>query len=319
MSGNKRSFSRRSFVKGIGLAAVTPWLSQTTFGDEFSEIAGESFVSDSQIAPAQHRILTANIRVALPEDDAKGRGWSARKDICMDVIKAHKPDIIALQEVIKVQAEDMRKAFPGYLLLGFEGPEMDVREEGYQLIAKNPIMFSKKRYDLIGAGTYWLSDKPLIGGSLSWETGRARHVNWVRLKDKKSGTQFRLVNTHLDHVTQVAREHQIKTIIEECAQYKPDFKQILAGDFNAGAENTVIKLLKTAGWKDTYAAVHGDTEPGFTAHSWDFKRFEKTGGRKIDFIFTLGGIQTLESEIIKDTIKGEYPSDHYFLDAHLRF
>lgn len=33
-----------------------------------------------------------------------------------------------------------------------------------------------------------------------------RLVNWVRLRDRETGADFRFINTHLDHVSQTARE-----------------------------------------------------------------------------------------------------------------
>ena len=305
----KSNLSRRTFVKGLGLAASTPWLVQSVYADE---------TASPGAVTATHKVITANIRVALPEDGALGLGWGDRKDFCIKVLKAQKADIISLQEVLKVQAEDLKKAFPDYMLLGFDGPEMDAHKTGYHGVAKNPIMFRKSRYELNGAGTYWLSDTPTIGGSLAWETARARHANYLRLEDKKTGTEFRVVNTHLDHITQAAREKQIEAILKECAQYPADFIQILTGDFNAGVANAVGEMLKKDGWQDSYAAIHGDIDPGFTAHGFKGESFGKAG-RKIDFIFSKGNVKALNSQIIKDSLNGKYPSDHYFVSADLNF
>ncbi|MEJ7692279.1 endonuclease/exonuclease/phosphatase family protein [Daejeonella sp.] len=304
----KLNLSRRTFVKGLGLAASTPWLAQSVYAGGITSPAGAS----------NHKVVTANIRVALAEDDAKGLGWNDRKDFCIKVLKAQKADIIGLQEVLKVQAEDLKKAFPDFMLLGFDGPEMDAHQTGYHGIAKNPIMFRKSRYELNGAGTYWLSNEPNIGGSMAWETARARHANYLRLKDRKTGVEFRVVNTHLDHITQAAREKQIEAILKECAQYPEDFIQILTGDFNAGVANAVGAMLKKDGWQDSYAAVHGDKDPGFTGHGFEGEAFARSN-RKIDFIFSKGNVKALASKIIKDSLKGKYPSDHYFVSADLSF
>ena len=305
----KQNLSRRTFVKGLGLAAATPLVLESVLAAE----------SDAPLlAKATHKIVTANIRVALPEDDAKGLGWGDRKEFCIKVLKAQKADIIGFQEVLKVQADDLKKAFPDYMLLGFDGPEMDTHKTGYHGVAKNPILFKKSRYELNGAGTYWLSETPNIGGSLAWETARARHANYLRLKDNKTGTEFRIVNTHLDHITQAAREKQVEAIMKECEQYPDDFIQILTGDFNAGVANAVGALLKKDGWKDSYAAIHGENDPGFTGHAFKGDDFPKPG-RKIDFIFSKGDVTALDSKIIKDQLNGKYPSDHYFVSAELSF
>ena len=312
MMTKKKYVSRRSFIKGIGIVSVAmPWLPQTILAqvDETEKKKGNFY-----------RVLTCNIRVALPEDEKKGYGWNTRKKICKEVIAAHSPDIICLQEVIRVQIEDLKKYFPGFSSFGFEGPSMDAYPEGYHWIAKNPILFSKSRYKLTSAGSYWLSETPLIAGSKSWNTARARQANWVRLKDRNTHKEFRVVNTHLDHLEQGAREKQIELIIKESAQYLTDFPQLLTGDFNSHIPNPIFETIKAGGWTDTFSAVHGDADPGFTYHNFKGSQFvaQKKGYNKIDFIFTKGNLKSKDAKIIKDNINGVYPSDHYFVSADLQ-
>lgn len=301
------STGRRSFIKGIGAAALLPAL---------PEIVKASAVPDPK--SGTHRIITANIRVALDEDEAKGVGWSARKDICLKILKEKKADIIGFQEVLKVQAGDIRKYFPSYQLFGFDGPEMDAHPTGYFGIAKNPILFSKDRYELLTGGTYWLSETPLIAGSKSWDTARARHANWVRLKEKKTGKEFRFVNLHLDHVSAEAKIQQTKMVVEESAQYLNDYIQILTGDFNTKFDSKVFESVRNAGWKESYEGVYGEKEAGFTTHEFFGEKYEKGPSKgRIDFIWYRGNIRPVAASIIKDAINGKYPSDHYFLQADL--
>ena len=70
--------------------------------------------------------------MALPEDEEKGFGWSVRKELCVKIIRAQKPDIICLQEVLKIQVEDMRRFFPEFISFGFEGPEYAGKTQGNQ-------------------------------------------------------------------------------------------------------------------------------------------------------------------------------------------
>ncbi len=307
--------NRRHFLKHLGLAASLPWLTR-------GALAAPDASANAKAAP--HTILTCNIRVALPEDEAVGNGWHARRELCLEVIRAQKPDLVCLQEVLREQMEDLERGFPDFASLGFEGPEMDARKAGYQGIAKNPILYSRARYDSVSAGGFWLSETPHLPGSLSWESARARHVNWVRLRERSSGRQFRVLNTHLDHVSQRAREEQMKLILAESALYAPAFPQLLAGDFNAGAANPVLKLALDAGWTDSHTAAPGPRDDGNTTHGFLGPKFTpKTGaGRKrgpIDFILTRGPVSTLAWKIVRDSRDGRYPSDHYFVAAKLAF
>lgn len=261
-----------------------------------------------------HRIMSCNIRVALPDDSVKGFGWNDRKDVCIEIIKKYNADVICTQEVLKVQFEDLSNALPDYYGFGFVGPEMDKYPVGYHGIAKNVIFFSKKRYQLVSAGNYWLSETPHIGGSQSWGTARARHCNWVRLKDTYTGKEFRVMDIHLDHISQEAKEAQIKMILDEAKQYQEDFPQFLVGDFNANAQKNVIKMIRNSGWTDTSLEVNGKENPR-SHHGFKGRPNDAGDSGCIDFIFSYGPVKSLKSELIKDQIDGKYPSDHYFLMA----
>lgn len=304
------SVSRRRFLHRLAGAAALPALTRTL-----------PATAPVPAAPA-HTVLTCNIRVDLPEDDASGNGWKARRELCCAVIGRQRPDVIGFQEVLRGQMEDLERAFPDFGSFGFAGPEMDARREGYHGIAKNPILYSKQRYDLVSAGGFWLSETPHLPGSLSWESGRARHVNWVRLRERATGREFRLLNTHLDHVTQRAREEQIKLILAEAAVYAPDFPQVLTGDFNAGADNPVLQLCLDAGWTSTQRAAPGPRDEGLTVHGFlgpAYKPKTAAGARKgpIDFILTRGPVTTKSWRIIRDSRDGRFPSDHYFVAAEV--
>ena len=95
------------------------------------------------------------------------------------------------------------------------------------------INISKKRYEIDSSGCNWLSATPLAAGSCSWNTMRARHCNWVRLRDRKSGAEFRVLDIHLDHKSDDARREQTKMIGGECSQYADGFPLIFCGYFNS--------------------------------------------------------------------------------------
>lgn len=273
----------------------------------------------SSAAPAPksfHRVLSANIRVALAEDEQKGVGWKQRKPICLSVIKKQQADIVCFQEVLKIQAEDIQKAFPSFQLLGFDGPEMDAYTEGYHGIAKNPILFSTVRYELRAAGTYWLSEAPLVAGSKSWNTARARHANWVRLRDRPTGKELRIVSLHLDHISAEAKLQQARLVVTESAQYQEDFAQIIAGDFNSRFQSPVFHAVRMAGWKESYETLHGQQEAGFTGHAFQGTHYDKGPQKgRIDYIWYKGALTPVQSRIIKDAVGGVFPSDHFFMSS----
>lgn len=308
MKKNNQQHSRRRFLQYAGTAMALPLLSGIKLE-----------AKDGRIAKGNLKVMTANIRVDLETDAKKGLGWSDRREACLHVIKQQKADVIGFQEVLKNQFLDLKENLKDFWGIGFDGPEMDQHATGYHGIAKNPIFFRKKRFELLTAGGYWLSETPLKAGSISWDSARARNASWVRLLDKFTGKEFRVINLHLDHINKEAKRKQIEVVLEESAQYPSDFPQILVGDFNASEETPVIESVFKHGWKDSYTAIHGDEDPGHTVHLFKGDQYEKKDiSKKIDFIFTKGErIKSIASSIVKDAYKGQYPSDHYFVEATL--
>lgn len=286
--------------------------------------------STSLFAANNLRIMTCNVRVTGLPSDTKypERVWENRRDFCVKTIKSKHPDIFCLQETIYDSYEYFKKKFKGYHSFGFEGPEMDPYTEGYHYISKNVIFFRESKFEIVAEGTYWLSDTPLIAGSISWESKRARHCNWVRLKDKKTGKEFRVLNIHLDHKKEAAKLEQMKLIMQESAQYA--IPQIICGDFNSGIDNLpILYVREQKGWKEMYEDIHGVDEAGFTYHGFRGETYKpkKKNNHRIDFIFYNEGkntsIEVQEASIIKDykptktldKVVKMYPSDHYFLMA----
>jgi len=180
----------------------------------------------------------------------------------------------------------------------------------------NCIFYRRDGFTKVTAGCYWLSETPHIAGSKSWDSGYVRLVNWIRLIDNETGTEFRIVNTHLDNESQRAREQQARLIVEDSCAYPKNYPQILAGDMNCDAGNPAIQIFKAGGWNDTYEIVHRTEEPGFTYHEFLGPNCKSALG-KIDWIFVRGEVKVLGAGIVSDSPAGRWPSDHYFVSATL--
>jgi endonuclease/exonuclease/phosphatase family metal-dependent hydrolase len=246
--------------------------------------------------------------------DAKaGNGWADRRDFCADVMRAQKADLIGLQECQQVHFQHLKARLPEFDTFALSNPDA----HAYPL---NAILFSRARYELMSAGGFWFSEQPHVAGSKSWDSAESRFVNWVHLRERSSGKDFRFWNTHFDHIGQTAREKAAELIVQAGAAFATDFPQLLSGDLNAAATNPAIKRLAAGGWTDTYAAVHGPEDPGYTAHGFlGLQRSAKDPKAKlngrIDWIWCRGAAKPLAAEVIRDSRNGRYPSDHYFVSA----
>ncbi len=252
-------------------------------------------------------VLTCNIRTSTADDGTNN--WKYRNELCGKIIKAQKPDIICFQEMKPDQYNDLRPHFPDF----------DSYALADEPTGKNPancIFFRSDSYNLISAAGYWLSETPHVPGSKSWDSNCIRLANWARLKCRDTGAEFRVVNTHLDHISQEARENQSRIIAEDSAAYPDDYPQLLTGDMNCDNTNKAIDTFKDAGWVDTYGKVHGEENPCFTFHGFEGENHDSKCG-KMDWIFIRGGFAVSDAAIIKDSREGRFPSDHYFISAEV--
>lgn len=323
MMDDAKKPTRRDFLRGVcGAAAVPLLISAAEAADKTTgsvTALDDNKTSGTTGASAEgtlHRFLSANILLASPYYVGKPAEWKNRRDLVVKIFRECDPDVICTQEVLHEQAADLEKMLDDYFHFGFAGPFMDAHPTGYHGVVKNVLMFRKSRYDMTSAGTYWLSETPTIAGSVSWDALRGRHVNWLRLRDRKSGKEFRVLDTHYDHKGQTARENMSRMINEEAAQYLPDFPQVLCGDLNGTMDNPAQEILRKGGWTDSWIALYGPEDPGRTYHKLMGPKFTKPGG-KIDYIYYRGPVTPKASKIWKNHEGDKYPSDHYFVSADL--
>lgn len=251
------------------------------------------------------RIVTCNVRYAGAKDG--DNGWEYRKAFCLSVIREQNADVICCQEPEAGQVSFLRSGLAEYEWFG-------MADEPHSADVVNSIFYRRSAFRLVSAGGYWLSETPHVAGSSSWDSRCIRLCNWVRLIELRSQRELRVVNTHLDHISQPARENQARLINEDSAAYGDDYAQLLTGDMNCCAGNAAIQAFQKAGWVDTYAALHGVDNPLNTYHGFLGPAYQGGDG-KIDWIFARGRLQIAESSIITSALNGRYPSDHYFLSA----
>ena len=253
------------------------------------------------------RIMTCNVRTSLADDGADH--WSCRGDFCLNVIRAQEADLLGFQEMQRDQYDDLGTGLPEFAAWGMV-------DEPHTLSPVNGIMYRRSRFDLLSQGGFWLSDTPHVTGSRSWDSACVRLANWVRLRDRQTGVDFRFINTHLDHVSQPARQEQARLIVEDAQAYPATYPQLLTGDMNCAGDNAAIDCFRQGGWVDTHTTLHGAQNPQ-TFHGFRGDRHDGSSG-KIDWVFARGEIVPIASEIVREQRDGHYMSDHDFVRVDLR-
>lgn len=253
------------------------------------------------------RVATCNIR-CYPAEDGPNH-WELRKEWTLSVIRDLGADLICFQELWLPQCDYARESLPDYAYFA-------IADESQTDRPTNAIFYREDKFELVSPGGFWLSETPHVSGSSSWDSACVRLVNWLRLRCRSTGREFRIVNTHLDHVSQMAREAGAKLICDDAEAYPADYPQVLTGDMNCDFGNTAITQYFSGGWRDTYSAVHNVSEPGHTFHAFKGPKFEGDIG-KMDWVFVRGRVDVLSASIIDDDLDGRYPSDHYFVTADI--
>lgn len=261
---------------------------------------------------AQFRLLSFNIRGSYVAKDGENI-WEKRAEFNIDTIRTAAPHLIAFQELQTGNLAAYERALPEYEFM--LGPKYNNRPPYcYLSIYWRPETFMK-----LESGEFWLSETP-SRHSGSWDTDCFRAAHWARFRCLPDGHEFVFVNTHLDHVSELARAQGARVILEQLRLVAPKQAPVLiAGDFNCNPGSAAYQQFVEKGFADSFrAAGYLDSPSVFTFHA-----FTGTCNGKdvrIDWILTRDSMQkfrTRDFKIITAARPPLYPSDHFPILAEL--
>lgn len=249
-------------------------------------------------------IMSTNVRCYSPEDMFK-RSWFYRAHLIIEDINAVKPDIIGFQEVSPLHYDYIVKSMPGYL------HEMAYRDD-FILSEGCPIFYRADKYERIDSGSFWLSETPDVM-SKDWGSAHYRICIYVILRDKASGKEFVVFNTHLDHVSDEARIEGIKVVLEKIKEFG-NLPAFLMGDLNAEPDSKTILSTKEA-FDDAHDIALTSVD-GATFHKWG----TQLDRERIDYIMiSKGACEVSEYSILNNCYDGVYSSDHTSIFVKVKF
>lgn len=257
------------------------------------------------------RVMSFNIRYGTA-NDGENR-WENRKDFLIETIRKFDPDLLGTQETLGFQRDFIAAQLDGYEKIGVG------RDDGGETGEMTALFFRKSRFEKLDGGHFWLSEKPDVPGSKSWDTSLTRMASWVRLKDKRrpSARPIVFINTHFDHRGVQARLESARLLRVRAAEWSRANSVILTGDFNAGADSPPYQALfdSSSPVVDTWRSINPSAGPNEGTFS-GFKP-DSTSGPRIDWIAVSRDWKIASATIDRTVRDGRTPSDHFPVTAVL--
>ncbi|MGV3710196.1 MAG: endonuclease/exonuclease/phosphatase family protein [Gemmatimonas sp.] len=249
--------------------------------------------------------MSFNIRYNNPGDGVNA--WPNRKAWVAKLIRYHDADVIGVQEALSGMLADLDTLLPEYSRVGVG------RTDGKEKGEFSAILYKKSRVDMLENKTFWLSTNPDSVGMKAWDAALERIATWGRFRDRATGCTYVHLNTHFDHVGEIARQESAKVIRRRLSTIAGSSPVIVTGDLNSGPKSIAYTTLTTG-------AVDGGLAPLIDAYvsskeapygpNGSFNSFKEIGNERIDYVMVSPGITVLKHGILTDRWDQRFPSDH---------
>ncbi|HEY8993198.1 MAG TPA: endonuclease/exonuclease/phosphatase family protein [Lacunisphaera sp.] len=260
-------------------------------------------------APLVLRVMTYNLRFASAQQP---HAWPGRRPVMQALITREAPDIMGTQEGLYGQLRELADDLPGYEWIGL-GRAGGSKDEF------TAIFFRRDRFEPVAFDHLWLSDTPELIGSITWGHKFRRMATWVRLRDKATGREVEVWNTHFDHEVEEARQKSAALLRDRIAHADPAAPLLLIGDFNclAGHSRAHEILTHETGLTDTWTAAPKRVNEDLNS----FNDFKPAGhaGERIDWILARRPVAVEAAGIVDYEGLAQFPSDHFPVTATVRF
>jgi endonuclease/exonuclease/phosphatase family metal-dependent hydrolase len=247
------------------------------------------------------RMMSFNLRYGTAADGEDR--WELRRGFALDVVAGFGPEVLAAQEVLDFQMDELAARFPQLRPLG-------QHREGGRRGEFSGLLVDERRLEVRDWGELWLSPTPERVGSRGWDAALPRMAVWALLADRAApgSGPFLVCGTHFDHRGAEARLRSAELIGARMAALSAEHRApvVVMGDLNAGEDSPPLAALRAAGLRDSFRDLHPEaTEVG------TFSAFRGvTDGAKIDHLLVGEGWRVLAADILRPRRDGRCPSDH---------
>lgn len=228
--------------------------------------------------------------------------WPMRQLILTEMLKRNTPHVLGVQELMFHQVYSVLKGLPSrYRYIGKPRDKSPYSEQC--AILYDPHVLLPLNY-----GTFWLSDTPLVSGSITWNNKDARIVTWAHFFHRYTERIFTVANTHFDHISEESRQRSAQMLL----QYFNGTETIILGDFNNSVLDSPSYEILSNSFNDALS-IGNHKQPLYGT----FNNYQEpiVNGDRIDWILSSKDLVVDTVNVNPFNIGGKYPSDHLPIEA----
>jgi endonuclease/exonuclease/phosphatase family metal-dependent hydrolase len=279
------------------------------------------------------RVMTYNILEHSADGKFEGDSdiaqWSVRRPGVAKLIRAAKPDFVAIEEASDWigpvshrvrQIDSLRNEVGSPYRIAKTEPRYPAH--GW-FRTGDYILYNSDTFEAVGAHGYF-------------KIGQLKYGVYQELKNRASGAKLLFVATHTlpgsGHANEVTREKEVKTLFSKghAIAKRLGLPSLYAGDFNSAAPfNDANFTIDSAGtpakqrsYDDAFFTAQSHVNGTFDSANQYLRRAPHASAR-IDRIFTPPGVSTKDAGLIVDLTNGRFvgtiPSDHNPLYADIYY
>ena len=288
----------------------TLWMDFTILVKTFVNVTRSKDVNDScgdYVKEAED--IENNIRVMSFNILCRGDGeyaWEKRAPHVVELIRREAPDVIGFQEATPEWMDYLKKSLKNYNAVGVG------RDDGKNKGEFSAIFYSRNRFLLRNNGNFWLSETP-EEASLGWDGKHNRICTWAILKDLYTTRKFVVLNTHTDHVGEVAVNEGVKLIVKKVRGLN-NMPTFVTGDFNLKEGGRDYNIIVNSGVLRDSKYVCEDIVNENT-----YNGFGVGEQCVLDYVFVNKSINPIKYNVVTDKNGDLYISDHYPVVVDCKF
>lgn len=256
------------------------------------------------------RVVTYNMLCdILDQGIEESNRWPSRLPRIVAMLNEMQPDVIGAQELYTNQLGELQ-AHIGEEFAFYGQPS---RKEN------NGIFYRRDRFELIDGQVWMIPEAANLTNPMQ--------LTMVQLKDRKSGRQFAVFNTHLTFPNPDKREAQALSIAKYAKEYVEKMPVLVMGDLNTfpnrpelgtspylDGDYALRIIAQSALYEAREVSLLGHVGPisTFTNRTGSILPFKGEGipGVCLDHIYVSSDITVLIHAVQAGKVGGHFPSDH---------